>query len=160
MFYRGVDNGMVMAVAAAHQISQLNAAMDGKSVVADWTGPPQVVKFLRAGALLAGVDPVEKGLLKISHGEYHLDVQPLEMWVTHLSDMNWTYTMSAAHRVTESLIAEYCRSELNVGAQDGTSYNQVRNYVWSQVGQIPLYEAVVRNGRDFGLGLMKALVVP
>ena len=37
-------------------------------------------------------------------------------------------------------------------------FNQLKNYVWSQVGQIPLYEVLVREGFDAARATVGRLV--
>lgn len=147
LMYRRYDSRIVMAMAAAHQLSALNASMDGRDVVCDWVGLDRVSHFIQAAAVLAQVDPVDYGLLERKGGKLVLAPQPAEQWVTHLADMNWPYTMGAAHLYTAPLLQEYAESTLGVAGQ-GREYNQLKNYVWSQIGQIPLYEILVREGRE------------
>ncbi len=147
LMYRRYDSRIVMAMAAAHQLSALNAGMEGRDVVCDWVGLDRVSHFIQAAAVLAQVDPVDYGLLERKGGKLVLAPQPAEQWVTHLADMNWPYTMGAAHLYTAPLLREYAESALGV-AGEGREYNQLKNYVWSQIGQIPLYEILVREGRE------------
>jgi hypothetical protein len=147
LMYRRYDSRIVMAMAAAHQLSALNAGMEGRDVVCDWVGLDRVSHFIQAAAVLAQVDPVDYGLLERKGGKLVLAPQPAEQWVTHLADMNWPYTMGAAHLYTAPLLREYAEGALGV-AGEGREYNQLKNYVWSQIGQIPLYEILVREGRE------------
>ncbi|MBS3652183.1 hypothetical protein KEU06_26665 [Pseudaminobacter sp. 19-2017] len=147
LMYRRYDSRIVMAMAAAHQLSALNAGMDGRDVVCDWVGLDRVSHFIQAAAVLAQVDPVDYGLLERKGGRLVLAPQPAEQWVTHLADMNWPYTMGAAHLYTAPLLREHAESQLGVAGK-GREYNQLKNYVWSQIGQIPLYEILVREGRE------------
>lgn len=147
LMYRRYDSRIVMAMATAHQLSALNASMDGRDVVCEWIGLDRVCHFIEAASVLAQVDPVDYGLLERKGGKLTLAPQPAEQWVTHLADMNWPYTMGAAHLYTAPLLREYAERELKV-AGAGREYNQLKNYVWSQIGQIPLYEILVREGRD------------
>ena len=41
----------------------------------------------------------------------------------------------------------------------GRPFNQLKNYVWSQLGQIALYEILVREGADAVRRTVKRLVV-
>lgn len=157
LMYRRYDSRIVMAMAAAHQLSALNASMDGRDVVCEWVGLDRVCHFIEAAAVLAQVDPVDYGLLERKGGKLVLAPQPAEQWVTHLADMNWPYTMGAAHLYTAPLLREYAERELKV-AGAGREYNQLKNYVWSQIGQIPLYEILVREGRDAANGTLARLV--
>ncbi len=68
--------------------------------------------------------------------------------MTHLADMNWPYAMGAAHLFTHPLLQEIASEDLGISKRDlgGRPFNQLKNYVWSQLGQIPLYEILVREG--------------
>lgn len=150
LMYRRFDSRIVMAMAAAHQLSALDASMDGRNVVANWVGHERVAHFIKAAASLAGVDPVDYGLLAKKGGELVLEPQPAEQWVTHLADMNWPYAMGGAHLYTEPALKQVAEMDLGLSSSDlgAKPFNQLKNYVWSQVGQIALYEVLVREGFD------------
>lgn len=150
LMHRRFDSRIVMAMAAAHQLSMLDASMDGRRVVTNWIGLERVAHFIKAAAIMAQVDPVDYGLLERKGGDMVLAPVPAEQWVTHLADMNWPYTMGAAHLYTWPLLKEVAASDLGIsgGDLDGRPFNQLKNYVWSQLGQIQLYEIWVREGRD------------
>ena len=150
LMHRRHDARIVMAMAAAHQLSALEASMDGRRVVCHWHGLDRVAHFIKAAAVMAQVDPVDYGLLERKGRELVLAPQPAEQWVTHLADMNWPYTMGAAHLYTYPLLQEVARSELGLSDRDlaARPFNQLKNYDWSQLGQIALYEILVREGAD------------
>jgi hypothetical protein len=160
LMHRRFDSRIVMAMAAAHQLAFLNAAMDGRLVVANWQGLERVAHFIKAAAVLANVDPVDYGLLERKGEEVVLTPQPAEQWVTHLADMNWPYTMGAAHLYTAPLLREFAENRLKVGGADltGKPFNQLKNYVWSQLSQITLYEILVREGVDAARKTLSRLV--
>ena len=108
LMHRRFDSRIVMAMAAAHQLSALNASMDGRRVVTNWVGLDRVAHFIKAAGVMANVDPVDYGLLERKNGETVLAPQPAEQWVTHLADMNWPYTMGGAHLYTEPLLKAVC----------------------------------------------------
>ena len=110
--HRRYDARIVMAMAAAHQLSALEASMDGHCVVCKWHGLDRVAHFIKAAAVMAQVDPVEYGLLERKGQEMVLAPQPAEQWVTHLADMNWPYTMGAAHLMTYPLLQELATKRL------------------------------------------------
>ena len=87
--------------------------------------------------------------------------QPAEQWVTHLADMNWPYAMGAAHPFTYPFLQELARNDYGLTEQDlaGRPFNQLKNYIWSQPGQIALYEILVREGADAARRTVKRLVV-
>jgi hypothetical protein len=158
LMHRGAPPELIMAVAAAHQLSLLDASMDGKRVVCNWRGPSQVVKFLHASALLANRDPLQDGLLVEGRDGYQLAPQPCEIWVTHLADMNWPYTMGGAHLHVQPLLETYASEDFGLRSTDSLEFNQFRSYIWSQVGQIPLYEVLVRDGREAVRTLLQRLI--
>ncbi len=148
LMYRRFDSRIVMAMAAAHQLSALDARMDGKRVVCNWIGLERVGHFIKAAAVMAQVDPVDYGLLEKRNGKVVLAPVPAEQWVTHLADMNWPYAMGAAHLHTWPLLQQVAQADLGVSKRDlgGRPFNQLKNYVWSQLGQLALYEILVREG--------------
>jgi hypothetical protein len=160
LMHRRFDARIVMAMAAAHQLSALDASMDGRRVVTSWVGLDRVAHFISAAAVLAQVDPVNYGLLERKGGKLVLAPQPAEQWVTHLADMNWPYAMGAAHLYTWPLLKQVAESDLGIrgGDLDGRPFNQLKNYVWSQLGQITLYEILVREGFDAARATINRLV--
>lgn len=150
LMHRRFDSRIVMAMAAAHQLSALDASMDGRRVVANWVGLDRVAHFIKAAAIMAQVDPVDYGLLERRNGKVVLAPQPAEQWVTHLADMNWPYAMGGAHLHTYPMLKQVAVSDLGFSDDDlaGRPFNQLKNYVWSQLGQIALYEILVREGFD------------
>lgn len=160
LMHRRFDSRIVMAMAAAHQLSALNASMDGRKVVTNWVGLDRVAHFIKAAGVLANVDPVDYGLLERQNGELTLAPQPAEQWVTHLADMNWPYTMGAAHLYTEPMLRRFADSRLKLKERDqaGRPFNQLKNYVWSQLSQITLYEILVRESEDAAFRTLDRLV--
>jgi hypothetical protein len=161
LMHRRFDARIVMAMAAAHQLSFLEASMDGRKVVTQWRGLERVAHFIKAAAIMAQVDPVAYGLLERRNGDTVLAPQPAEQWITHLADMNWPYAMGAGHLYTYPLLKEIAESALGISERDLDSrpFNQVKNYVWSQLGQIALYEILVREGREAARGVVARMVV-
>ena len=161
LMHRRFDSRIVMAMAAAHQLSMLDASMDGKRVVCNWIGQDRVAHFIKAAAIMAQVDPVDYGLLEYKNGDVVLAPVPGEQWVTHLADMNWPYTMGAAQLYTWPMLQQIARDDLGLGDNDlgGRPFNQLKNYVWSQLGQIPLYEVLVREGYDAARATVNRLVI-
>lgn len=160
LMHRRCDARIVTAMAAAHQLSALEASMDGRRVVCKWRGLERVAHFIKAAAIMAQVDPVDYGLLERKGQEMVLAPQPAEQWVTHLADMNWPYTMGAAHLFTYPLLRELGGSEYGLTERDlaGRPFNQLKNYVWSQLGQLALYEILVREGFDAARRTVRRLV--
>jgi hypothetical protein len=161
LMHRRHDARIVMAMAAAHQLSALEASMDGHRVVCKWHGLDRVAHFIEAAAVMAQIDPVDYGLLERKGRGMVLAPQPAEQWVTHLADMNWPYAMGAAHLYTYPLLQEIGRSDYGLTERDlaGRAFNQLKNYVWSQLGQIALYEILVREGFDAARRTVARLVI-
>ena len=134
--------------------------MDGTRVKCNWIGLERVAHFISAAAVLAQVDPVDYGLLERRNGKLVLGPQPGEQWVTHLADMNWPYTMGAAHLYTWPLLKQVGEADLGISGRDlgGRPFNQLKNYVWAQIGQIPLYEILVREGFEAARSTILKLV--
>jgi hypothetical protein len=160
LMHRRYDSRIVMAMAAAHQLSALDARMDGKRVVCNWIGLERVAHFIKAAAVMAQVDPVDYGLLERKGRDMVLAPVPAEQWVTHLADMNWPYTMGAAHLYTAPLLREIAADDYGIKGKDqsGRPFNQLKNYVWSQLGQLALYEILVREGREAARRTVNRLV--
>jgi hypothetical protein len=160
LMHRRYDARIVMAMAAAHQLSFLEASMDGRRVVTNWRGLERVAHFIKAAAVMAQVDPVDYGLLERKNGDMVLAPQPAEQWVTHLADMNWPYAMGAAHLFTWPMLRQIAADDLGMSQTDldGRPFNQLKNYVWSQLGQIALYEILVREGFDAARSTVNRLV--
>jgi len=160
LMHRRHDARIVTAMAAAHQLSALEASMDGHRVVCKWCGLDRVAHFIQAAAVMAQVDPVDYGLLERKGRDTVLAPQPAEQWVTHLADMNWPYAMGGAHLYTYPLLKEVARTDYGLTERDlvGRPFNQLKNYVWSQLGQIGLYEILVREGIDAARRTINRLV--
>lgn len=160
LMYRRYDSRIVLAMAAAHQLSFLEASMDGRTVIAKWRGLERVAHFVKAAAVMAQVDPVDYGILELRGKDMVLAPVPAEQWVTHLADMNWPYAMGAAHLHTWPMLQQIAADDLGIKGSDlsGRPFNQLKNYVWSQLGQIPLYEILVREGYEAARATVKRLV--
>jgi hypothetical protein len=124
-----------------------------------------VADIIHAGAVLAQVDPVDYGLLKAkSGGGFELAVLPAEQWITHLGDMNWPYTLGSAHPVSHAVLKMMAEQDYGISASDLEAFpyvrpfNQLKSYVWAQLGEITLYEVIQREGVGAARELVKRLV--
>ena len=74
--------------------------------------------------------------------------------------IGWPYTMGAAQLYTWPLLKQVAQDDLGItGADlDGRPFNQFKNYVWSQLGQIPLYEILVREDFEAARATINRLV--
>jgi len=158
MLHRSAPAELVVAVAAAHCFGNVDVVQDGKESRFEWPGYDWVTKFLHAGAVLAQRDPVDAGLLeRDGKGNLFLPPQPVEIWNCNLSDMNWPYTSGAAHKFTWPLLVEMC-GEYGIDGPDTREFRQLKNYVLAQVGQIALYETLVRDGVEEARDVVRTLV--
>jgi hypothetical protein len=164
MMHRRYDAGLTMAVAAAHATGTIDAKIDGRYTRVTLVGPNVVTDIIAAASILAQVDPVDYGLLRRKNGKLELATLPTEQWVTHFGDMNWPYTMGVAHPVTHDLLLKMAVAEYKIPASDLKAFpyvrpfNQLKNYVWAQLGEIGLYEVIMREGADAARALVKGLV--
>jgi hypothetical protein len=162
MLHRQAPRELVIAVAACHGFgsAEFFEDEDARETRVRWPGYDLVASFLQSGSILARVDPVEAGLLeRNAAGEMFLPMQPVEIWNGNLSDMNWPYTIGAAHTFTFPLLAEIAATRYDAKG-DSTEFRQLKNYVYAQVGQIALYELLVRDGRDAVESIVQSLVRP
>ena len=121
----------------------------------------------KAAAMLAQVDPVEYGLLKRKpDGSHALEALTAEQWSAHLGDMNWPYTLGAAHPTGKAFLQKLAVEDYGISEADvkqfpyTRAFNQLKNYVWSQVGEIGLYEVLQREGDDAARRFVNRLVTP
>jgi len=89
--HRGLSPELLVAVAAAHESPHL--------------GEEKVANFLRAAALLAGADPVERKLVasRCRDGCKLLRVASIEAAINHLADHDYVISEPAEQRVLEAL---------------------------------------------------------
>jgi len=160
LMHRRCDAALVTAVAAAHLLSDLRTRMRGRQAICSWRGLDRVAHFIKAAAVMAQVDPVAYGILERNGAEMTLGPLPAEQWVTHLADMNWPYAMGAAHLHTYPMLVRIAELDYGIGLKDlsGRVFNQFKNYVWSQIGQITLYEVLVREGFEAARKVVKRLI--
>ena len=167
MMHRRVDAALTAAVAVAHSTGTVDVTVEGRETKIRLTGPEVVVKIIEAAAMLAQVDPVDYGLLRRkADGSHALEALTAEQWSAHLGDMNWPYTLGAAHPVGKAFLQELAVRDYGISGDDikqfpyTRAFNQLKNYVWSQVGEIGLYEVLQREGKDAARRFVNRLVAP
>jgi hypothetical protein len=104
----------------------------------------KVVTWLRAAAMLAGVDPVEYELLRRDGDAYKLaGYAPMEAFVNYLSDHDYVISVHAVHAVVPQLQ----RLAPSYGFDPkGPDYMWWRNGILSFSGCIGLYNVLARDG--------------
>jgi hypothetical protein len=156
--HRKLPPRLVVAIAAAHG----TPGFERSGTLVDW---------IAAAALLAHVDPVAYGVLRmptILSGEGSASSAKLELpWpispeatINHLSDGDFVLSIAAARFAIEKL-RELARSELKMSEADlhGRRFNEFRNRVFSQMTQERFYSlwlegsssAVLKEMRRLGL---------
>jgi len=147
--HRGLSAELVVAQAAAHD--------------PPGTAPDIVVRYLRAAALLAGVDPVAKGYLtRAEDGSWALAKLPsVEATINHLSDHDYVITDPAGKEVTESL-ERLIRAE--AAARKSTVEMPVvrwaRTRIKTQVPHMKIYTELRAGGDDAVKALLAAKKIP
>ncbi|MDD3312362.1 twin-arginine translocation signal domain-containing protein [Pseudodesulfovibrio sp.] len=145
---RGLPADVVVAQACAHNHPRTPA------------DEAQVVGWLQAAAVIAGVDPVKRGLLAQDGKTLPLPRRQ-EGFVTHLGDHDWVLTVPAVQWVLPVLekvaVRDYGISQADLKKKP---FNQFRNYVFSQVTAMSLYETYAAKGEDELVRTVRTVVVP
>lgn len=106
----------------------------------------KVVGWINAASIIAGVDPVQYGLLA-SGGKTLPLPRRQEGFVTHLGDHDWVLTVPAVQWllpvVEKVAVRDYKLSENDLKKKP---FNQFRNYVFSQATPMSLYETYASKG--------------
>jgi len=120
----------------------------------------EVVGWLKAAAIIAGVDPVERGLLA-KGGETLPLPRRQEGFVTHLGDHDWVLTVPAAQWIIPVMeqvaVRDYGISQADLKKKP---FNQFRNYVFSQMTIMSLYEVYASKGEAEFTRTVHSVVAP
>lgn len=129
---RGLPREVVVAQACAHEHPGTPA---GEALVVGW---------IRAAAIIAGVDPVENGFL--SKDGAHLP-QPTraEGFVVHLADHDWVLS-SPACQWSVPVLLEIAATEY--GLKDAAHLNAFRNYVFANLSAMRIWGLYAAGGKD------------
>lgn len=131
---RGLPAELVVAQACAHNHPRTQE------------DEAQVVGWLTAGAIIAGKDPVQYGLLGADGATLPLPRRQ-EGFITHLGDHDWVLTVPAAQWLIPVLqkiaVEQYGLSEAD---SKGAPFNALRNYVFSQATIMNLYQVLAQRG--------------
>jgi hypothetical protein len=129
--YRRLPADFVITLAAAHDAPMVETA--------------KVVAYVQAGAIVAGIDPVEAALLTAKDGALTLTRAPsVEASIHHLSDHDWIVAEPSAHIVTLAL-ARIVRGR--APSADASTLRWARHRIQAQVPGFRLY-ALWREGGD------------
>lgn len=120
----------------------------------------KVVGWIQAASLIAGVDPVKRGLLNKGGRTLPLPRRQ-EGFVTHLGDHDWVLTVPAAQWIIPIMkkvaIRDYKMSENDL---EKKPFNQFRNYVFSQTTIMSLYETYAAQGEAELVRTVHSIVTP
>lgn len=143
---RGIPADVVVAQACAHD-------HPGSS-----KSEASVVGWLKAAAILAGVDPVKSGLLA-EDGKTLPMPRRMEGFVTHLGDHDYVLSVPVVGWLLPAMkkiaAADYGMSEKDISGQP---FHCLRNYIFSQETAMNLYSTYVREGDAGVRRIMNTLV--
>ncbi len=120
------------------------------------------VRYLIAGSILAGIDPVDYGLLQKSSTGYTLPhPQLMECFLTHMGDQNWAVTLHAM-RCALPALRRVAQEHYRISEADlrGKIFNALRNYVFAQLTVMGLYDIFVYEGEEAMARMVLKLVRP
>lgn len=129
---RGLPAEFVVAQACAHE-------HPGSA-----SGEAQVVGWLRAAAIIAGVDPVKASLIAADGKTLPLP-RRIEGWVVHLADHDWVISVPACQWVVKALRN---LAEKKWGVRDEKTFNALRNYVLCNLTAMRLYGILSAQGEE------------
>jgi hypothetical protein len=110
----------------------------------------KVVRYLRAAAIIARVDPVAYGLLKPVGNDWDLTIPvQAEHFIVHLSDADYFYSELAATAMVEQL-QTWVRQQPHWTPEDlqGARFNWLRNYFLSQYTGIGSYQLLLQQPKS------------
>ena len=128
--YRGLPAGVVTAQACAH-------AHPGEE-----TGAKQVAAWLQAASVLAGCDPVSRGLLD-TNGCLREPIRS-EGFLVHLGDHDYVLSGFAAKKCVDYL-RSYAVRKYGMREGDPAQFNAFRNYIGCHLGFMRLYQAIIQD---------------
>lgn len=128
---RSLPADVIVAQASAHEHPGTPA---GETLVVGW---------IRAAAIIAGVDPIERGLL--AKDGAHLP-QPIraEGFVVHLADHDWVLS-SPACQWSVPVLVDIAKNEY--GLKDAAQLNAFRNYVFANLSAMRVWGLYAQGGR-------------
>ncbi len=127
---RGIPAEVVTAQACAHEHPATSA---GERLVVGW---------LKAASIIAGVDPIEYGLID-KGGETLPLPRRIEGWVVHLADHDFVISTSACQWTAQAL-AKLAREQY--GLTDPRQIQAMRNYVMANLTAMHLYGVLSAQG--------------
>lgn len=120
----------------------------------------EVVGWIKAAAIIAGVDPVKYGLLA-QDGQTLPLPRRMEGFVTHLGDHDYVLTVPQA-KWTIAVLGNLAKSRYGLSDEDlkGAKFNALRNAVFSQATIEALYHTYSTQGPEALARVAEGLVKP
>lgn len=118
----------------------------------------KVVGWITTAAIIAGVDPVQYGLLEKGGASLPLPRRQ-EGFVCHLGDHDWVLTVPAA-QWTIPLLKTIAQRDYGIKAADSKPFNKLRNYVFSQATIMKLYQIYASEGEHSLTRTIHSIVSP
>ena len=141
---RGEDPRFVAVLLSAHAAPSLG-------------DEAKVIAWCRAASMIAGVDPVEYGLLRATGDGFALAFEaPIEMFVSHLSDHDYVLSIHAARAVRSML--EKIAPTFGIAASDASRLNWWRLEISSAASDIALYHELTKSESAFLAAVKRASV--
>lgn len=145
MYTRGFPAEAIVAMASAHNPT---APAEQRKIV---------VGYLRAGAIIARVDPVAYGTLRTIEGGFdiNLTARP-EHFIVHLSDADYFYSGHAAASIVD-LLRHLVSQKLNWSTDElrGARFNWLRNRLLAKYTEMGLYQLYIERGIDALIHLLE-----
>ncbi len=118
----------------------------------------KVVGWITAASIIAGVDPVKRGLLETGGKTLPLPRRQ-EGFVCHLGDHDWILTVPAA-QWTIPVMKQIAERDYGIKSNDTKGFNSLRNYVFSQATIMGLYETYAAKGEQELTRTVHSIVTP
>ncbi len=146
--HRNLSSDLVIAQAGAH------------TPPGNEQSEANVVKWLKAAAIINGKDPVKLGLLAKDGKTLPLP-RKTEAFITHVADHDYVLSVPALQWLLP-VMKNIAQSTYKISGSDldGKVYNNLRNYVLSQVTAMTLYQQYVEQGEEGVKATMLKLVRP
>ncbi len=145
--YRGMPKDEIVAQACAHDHPGSKSDED------------QVVNWIKAAAILAGVDPIGEGLLN-ADGTTLPTPHKQAGYIVHLGDHDWVLSVPAAQQ-SVAMLKQVASKIYNMSDTDlkGIKFNKFRNYIGAQYSFMHVHQAMSAKDAFTAASEIAALVV-
>jgi len=146
--HRGLDPDLVITIADSHEHPGWESS------------EKQVVGWIKAASIIAGVDPIKSGYLASNGETLPLPRRP-EGFLVHLGDHDFVLTAPVCKWVAAELqkitkpVYKFSDADLK-----GKPFNTLRDYLYSQISDMHLYQIWVDQGEKALLDTVTKIVIP